>query len=309
MDNEFKNELEKRKSILSKIKGITIGTHLGSGVVASAFVANHPSYGKVVAKVIYSDTDPDIENYKRAIGKNVRGIAKVYDVVEGLDPEYTVIFQEQAISPEHLPKQMRDVITHIADFCLDQNEIETCFDDDLIDNMTPKQLDLSQEMLDDAVTGMKWLRSTPELMDSNSGNYGIVDRGGRPQFAWIDFGHIIEAKQMNENIADKLGHKLVTKKIRRNSLPGLDKVYADKHDSNIANTKKVIKKVAKNLNRKPGLHNPPIMGLTEETLRKLINEMVEKELQEFSGVAGGGVVGFTGPLGMDTDVDKKSNKE
>lgn len=62
-----------------------------------------------------------------------------------------------------------------------------------------------------------------------------------------------------KNVLDKMGAVKATDKIRRNSVSG--PVYLDKHDPNKKQSKDVVKKVAKNLNRKPYSHHPPMMGL------------------------------------------------
>lgn len=116
----------------------------------------------------------------------------------------------------------------------------------------------------------------------------------------------LERKKMSEkNIADKLGHTLATSKIRKNALPGLDKVYIDKNDPNTEHSKKVVKKVADNLNQ-----GKPMMGLgmideSKKALKQIIEEMVEEELKEFNAVGGGAIVGYTLPLGMSTTPGQK----
>lgn len=69
----------------------------------------------------------------------------------------------------------------------------------------------------------------------------------------------MSGKSISENVLDKMGHKVATKNIRRGSVVG--PVYIDKNDSRSNTSKKVIKKVAKNLNRKPYSHHPPMMGI------------------------------------------------
>jgi hypothetical protein len=69
----------------------------------------------------------------------------------------------------------------------------------------------------------------------------------------------LQGKSISENVLDKMGHKVATKKIRRGSVSG--PVYIDKNDPTPEKSKKIIKKVAKNLNRKPYSHHPPMMGI------------------------------------------------
>lgn len=82
-------------------------------------------------------------------------------------------------------------------------------------------------------------------LEANSGvAYPVVDLQGKP---------------ISENVLDKMGHKVATKKIRRGSVSG--PMYIDKNDPTPEKSKKIIKKVAKNLNRKPYSHHPPMMGI------------------------------------------------
>lgn len=66
---------------------------------------------------------------------------------------------------------------------------------------------------------------------------------------------------LTENVLDKMGLSKATSNIRRGALSG--EVYMDRHDSDKATTKKIVKKVARNLNKKPYSHDPPVMGLKE----------------------------------------------
>jgi hypothetical protein len=65
---------------------------------------------------------------------------------------------------------------------------------------------------------------------------------------------------LEKNVLDKMGNKVAVKNVRRGSVAG--PVYMDKHDSNQKSTKAVMKKVAKNLNRKAYSKKPPMMGIS-----------------------------------------------
>lgn len=66
-----------------------------------------------------------------------------------------------------------------------------------------------------------------------------------------------------ENVLDKMGLKKATTQVRRDVVGG-SPVYMDKHDGDKEGTKKVMAKVAKNLNKKPYSKDPPRMGLTDK---------------------------------------------
>lgn len=67
--------------------------------------------------------------------------------------------------------------------------------------------------------------------------------------------------KLGENVLDKMGLQKATSNVRRGALSG--EVYMDRHDNDKENTKKVMAKVAKNLNKKPYSSDPPMMGLRE----------------------------------------------
>lgn len=65
-----------------------------------------------------------------------------------------------------------------------------------------------------------------------------------------------------ENVLDKMGLQKATGNIRKGALSG--EVYMDRHDSDKKRTKDVVSKVAKNLNKEPYSHDPPMMGIQEK---------------------------------------------
>lgn len=67
-----------------------------------------------------------------------------------------------------------------------------------------------------------------------------------------------------ENVLDDMGLEKATTSVRRGMIGG-GAVYMDRHDPNKKRTKDVMAKVSKNLHRKPYSHDPPRMGLGEDT--------------------------------------------
>lgn len=64
-----------------------------------------------------------------------------------------------------------------------------------------------------------------------------------------------------ENVLDQMGlKKAIPGSVRRNMIGG-GEVYMDRHDHSQDRTKAIMKKVAKNLNKKPYSSDPPIAGL------------------------------------------------
>lgn len=111
-----------------------------------------------------------------------------------------------------------------------------------------------------------------ELDEVNAiGAGGVSATGGGPlgqnmspahQKMWSGDKPLKKRKVQEGNLADKMGLKKATDQVRRGVVGG-SPVYMDRHDGDEAGTKKVMGKVAKNLNRKPYSKKPPMMGLTE----------------------------------------------
>lgn len=109
------------------------------------------------------------------------------------------------------------------------------------------------------------------------------------------------------DIAKKLGHTLLTKHLRKNALPGME-VYVDKGSTDKEREKKIMDKVSKNLNSS---HPTVGLGRVDESLKVLIESIIEEELEnleEFVALGGGGIVGYTLPLGMGTEKSHKKLK-
>lgn len=113
---------------------------------------------------------------------------------------------------------------------------------------------------------------TQELEEVNAiGAGGVSATGGGPlgqnmspahNKMWSGDKPLKKRKVQEGNLADKMGLQRATDQVRRDVVGG-SPVYMDRHDGNKEATKKVIQKVAKNLNRKPYSKKPPMMGLAE----------------------------------------------
>lgn len=111
-----------------------------------------------------------------------------------------------------------------------------------------------------------------ELEEVNAvGAGGVSATGGGPlgqnmspahKKMWSGNKPLKNRKVQEANLADKMGLKKATNQVRRDVVGG-SPVYMDRHDGDTETTKKVMAKVAKNLNRKPYSKKPPMMGLQE----------------------------------------------
>ena len=133
--------------------------------------------GKVYIKSLPLDS-PDLEVYKRAVGQDIRGIAKVFNV-EGID------IKMEYIVPYSNSKGLYN-IDNDARFeaiqCAGRGE--ECLSDKLSD----EQYDLATEFLVDLNSAADFIGIEPEFLDTNPANYGFVNRNGRDELVMFDLG-------------------------------------------------------------------------------------------------------------------------
>ena len=122
--------------------------------------------------------NPDLEVYKRAIGQDIRGVAKVFDVQDGeIKMEYIVPYSNS--------KGIYDIdndARYEATQCAAHGE--KCLSRKLSD----EQYNLATEFLADLNSAAKFIGIEPEFLDTNPANYGFVSREGRDQLVMFDLG-------------------------------------------------------------------------------------------------------------------------
>lgn len=100
---------------------------------------------------------------------------------------------------------------------------------------------------------------------------------------------ILTSGDLEENVLDRMGYQKATNNIRRNSISS--EVYLDKDDPKSKRTKKVISRVAKNLNKIPYSSDPPTMGMKKVFVYENLIEQIVLEAK------------------IDVAIEEESNKE
>ena len=123
--------------------------------------------------------NPDLEAYKRAVGQDIRGVAKVFDVQDGeIKMEYIV--------PYSVSKGIYDIVDDDARYeaiaCVGHGE--ECLSYKLSD----EQYDLAIEFIADLQSAADFIGVKPEDLDTNPANYGFVNRSGRDELVMFDLG-------------------------------------------------------------------------------------------------------------------------
>ena len=120
----------------------------------------------------------DLEVYKRAVGQDIRGIAKVFDVKDGeIKMEYVVPYSDS--------KGIYDIdndARYEATQCVGHGE--ECLSHKLSD----EQYDLATEFLADLNSAADFMGINPKFLDTNPANYGFVNRNGRDELVLFDLG-------------------------------------------------------------------------------------------------------------------------
>ncbi len=133
--------------------------------------------GEIYIKSLPLD-NPDLEAYKRAVGQDIRGVAKVFDVQDGeIKMEYIVPYSNS--------KGIYDIDNDArfeAISCAGHGE--ECLSHKLSD----EQYDLAIEFLTDLNSVADFIGVKPEFLDTNPANYGFVNRNGRDELVIFDLG-------------------------------------------------------------------------------------------------------------------------
>ena len=126
--------------------------------------------------------NPDLEIYKKAIGQDIRGVAKVFDVQGGeIKMEYIVPYNNSKGSYD-----IDNDARYEAIQCVGAGRGEECLSDKLSD----EQYELATEFLADLHSAANFIGIEPESLDTNPANYGFVDRNGRDELVMFDLGGV-----------------------------------------------------------------------------------------------------------------------
>jgi len=160
--------------------------YLNEVIVGGTHDPDKNTYTKTIAPGRAEDRTGEIQLYKDAIGQEIRGVAKVYDVRENSDGsvdiemEYVLPYSNSKGAYGEAIREPR----YYAIQCAGAGK-------DCVDN--PKLSDEEYEMAlgfhQDIKSAIKYFRTSGKNMDTNPGNYGFVERNGRLELVFLDFGH------------------------------------------------------------------------------------------------------------------------
>lgn len=131
---------------------------------------------------IYAD---DIRLYKKAVGKSVRGLVRVYSVTE--DQRGVTIEMEYVLPQDRSRGAYRHLnnARYYALRCV--GEGVECIEE--APDLTDEEYELAVEMLKDVNSAARFFEVDGPNMDTNPGNYGFLKRNGRMELVFFDFGH------------------------------------------------------------------------------------------------------------------------
>jgi hypothetical protein len=122
--------------------------------------------------------NPDLEVYKKAVGQDIRGVAKVFDVQGGeIKMEYIVPYNNSKGSYD-----IDNDARYEAIQCVGRGE--ECLSDKLSD----EQYELATEFLADLHSAANFIGIEPKSLDTNPANYGFVNRNSRDELVMFDLG-------------------------------------------------------------------------------------------------------------------------
>jgi hypothetical protein len=126
--------------------------------------------GKSYIKSLPLDS-PDLKIYIKAIGQDIRGVAKVFEVKGGkIKMEYIVPYNNSKGSYD-----IDNDARYEAIQCVGAGRGEECLSDKLSD----EQYELATEFLADLHSAANFIGIEPESLDTNPANYGFVNRNSR----------------------------------------------------------------------------------------------------------------------------------
>ena len=133
--------------------------------------------GEIYIKSLPLD-NPDLPAYTRAVGQDIRGVAKVFDVQGGeIKMEYIVPYSNS--------KGIYDIDNDArfeAIACVGHGE--EC----LSHKLTDEQYDLAIEFIADLQSAADFIGVESKFLDTNPANYGFVNRNGRDELVMFDLG-------------------------------------------------------------------------------------------------------------------------
>jgi hypothetical protein len=144
------------------------------------------TYTKTISSGRASMRKKEIQLYKDAIGQEIRGIAKVYNVTDNEDGSVTIEMEHilpYSNSQGAYGKEIREPRYH-ALRCIGAGK--NCVDER--GKLNDEEYEMALEFHKDIKAAAKYFKTSGSKMDDNPGNYGFAERNGRLELVFLDFG-------------------------------------------------------------------------------------------------------------------------
>jgi hypothetical protein len=145
------------------------------------------TYTKTIAAGVVPDRKKEIQLYKDAIGQEIRGVAKVYNVTNNEDGSVTIEMEHilpysnsQGAYGEAIREPRYQALRCIGagKNCVDEHH-----------KLNDEEYEMALGFHKDIKAAAKYFKTSGSKMDDNSGNYGFAERNGRLELVFLDFGH------------------------------------------------------------------------------------------------------------------------
>ena len=160
--------------------------YLNEVIVGGTHDESKNTYTKTISSGRAMDRKKEIQLYKDAIGQEyIRGVAKVYNVTDNEDGSVTV--EMEYILPYDNSKGAYGDIGDARYYALQCKDTGK----DCVDNpkLSDEEYEVALGFHKDIKSAAKYFRTPAKNLDDNPGNYGFVERNGRLELVFLDFGH------------------------------------------------------------------------------------------------------------------------
>tara|TARA_Y100000034_G_C6820211_1_gene369326 strand:- start:593 stop:1111 length:519 start_codon:yes stop_codon:yes gene_type:complete len=161
--------------------------YLGEIIQGGVHDPDRNTYTKTMPPSSAGERKKEIQLYKDAIGKEIRGVAKVYNVKDNEDGSVTVEM-EHILPYDNSKGAYGEAIReprYQALRCIGTGR--SCVDER--GKLNDEEYEMALEFHKDIKSAAKYFRVSGSKMDDNPGNYGFAERNGRLELVFLDFGH------------------------------------------------------------------------------------------------------------------------
>ena len=145
------------------------------------------TYTKTIPAVQAADRKKEIQLYKDAIGQEyIRGVAKVYNVSDNEDGSVT-IEMEYILPYSNSKGAYGDIREPRYQALRCKGASRDCVDER--GKLNDEEYEMALGFHKDIKAAAKYFRTSGNKLDDNPGNYGFVERNGRLELVFLDFGH------------------------------------------------------------------------------------------------------------------------